>query len=353
MTVPSIPAAPGETILELPGGPGRGLAGMRRVAAFTSHPLARMILRRLIGLFVVVFFVITATFVMIHLTPGDPLAAATGNTPLTPDIRARLEHQYGFDRPFFTQYVRYLDHVVLKGDLGQSYTSDLHVSDLIKQRIRTSLELAGAALLLVLGVGVPLGMLAAVLTREGRNRPLELGYTGLTSIVGAIPDYLAGTILAFLFAVQFRLLPVAGAGSFKQLVLPALAVGLHSISNLSRIVRLETLNVLAQDYIRSARSERLPARLIYARHAFPNVLTAALTVGGLIFSGIIGGAVIVEIIYARPGLGSALVEAVINKNYPVVQGITIVLGVTVVVVTALVDILLGIADPRSLVAKEG
>jgi peptide/nickel transport system permease protein len=332
--------------------PGPPRMSLRRSVAVARHPLVRLVARRLVGLVVVVFVVITATFGMVHLIPGDPLEAASGGTVLTPDIRARLEHQYGFDESLPRQYVRYLDHVVLHGDLGQSYTSDLHVSDLIRQRAGTSLELAGAALVLVLGVGIPLGMLAAVATREGRHKPLELGFTGLTSVVGAIPDYLAGTLLAFLFAVQFRLLPVAGSGSFKQLVLPALAVSLHSIANLSRIVRLETLNVLAQDYIRTARSERLPMRLIYARHALPNVLTAALTVGGLIFSGIVGGAVIVETVFARNGLGSALVTAVINKDYPVIQGLMIVLGATVVVVTAIVDILLGVVDPRSL-AKEG
>jgi peptide/nickel transport system permease protein len=332
--------------------PSRPRISLRRSVAVTRHPLVRLVVRRLIGLVVVVYVVISATFVMVHVIPGDPLEAASGGTALTPDIRARLEHQYGFDKSLPQQYVRYLDHVVLHADLGQSYTSDLHVSDLIRQRSGASLQLAGAALILVLGVGIPLGMLAAVATREGRNKPLELGYTALTSVVGAIPDYLAGTVLAFLFAVQFRLLPVAGSGSFKFLILPALAVSLHSIANLSRIVRLETLNVLAQDYIRTARSERLPMRLIYARHALPNVLTAALTVGGLIFSGIIGGAVIVETIFARNGLGSSLVTAVINKDYPVIQGLMIVLGVTVVVVTAIVDILLGIVDPRTL-AKEG
>jgi peptide/nickel transport system permease protein len=330
----------------------QGPTHARRIGELAGHPLARLVVRRLIGLVVVVFVVITATFAMVQLIPGDPLQGASGGQQASPEVVKRLRHEYGFDRPLVSQYVRYLDHVVLHGDLGRSFQSDEHVSDLIRQRIGTSLELAGAALVLVLGLGVPLGMLAAVLTREGRHRRFELGFAGVTSIVGAIPDYLAGTVLAFVFAVQFRLLPVAGSAGLKELVLPALAVSLHSIANLSRIVRLETLNVLAQDYIRTARSERLPSSMLYVRHVFPNALTAALTVGGLIFSGIVGGAVIVEIVFARPGLGSALVEAVINKNYPVIQGITIVLGATVVVVTAIIDVLLGVADPRSL-AKEG
>jgi peptide/nickel transport system permease protein len=226
------------------------------------------------------------------------------------------------------------------------------VTEVIKERIRTSLELAGSALFLVLFLSIPLGMISGALTREGRHRRFEVGFAGVTSVLGSVPDYLTGTVLAFIFAVEHRYLPVAGAGGLKHLVLPALAVSLAPAMTLARIVRVETLNVLAQDYIRTARSERLPPRLVYARHAFPNVLTAALTVGGLIFSGIIGGAVIVENVFARPGLGTALVQAVIDKNYPIIQGVTLVLGITVVLVTAIVDILLGIVDPRSL-ARQG
>jgi peptide/nickel transport system permease protein len=132
------------------------------------------------------------------------------------------------------------------------------------------------------------------------------------------------------------------------LILPALAVSLSPVAALARIVRVETLTVLSQDYIRTARSKRLPGRVILFRHALPNVATAALTIGGLVFAGIIGGAVVVENVFNRPGLGSALVQAVINRQYPTVQGITLVLGLAVVVINTAVDILLGLIDPRSL-----
>jgi peptide/nickel transport system permease protein len=329
----------------------QSLARTRRAGALASHPLARLIVRRLIGLAIVVFVVISATFAMVRLVPGDPLVAAGAGATPTPEQLALFRHEFGFDHSLFHQYVSYLWRV-LHWHLGRSYQSDQHVEDLISQRLGTSLQLAGAAFVLVLAASIPLGMLAGAFTREGRHSRFELGFTGVTSVLGSVPDYVTGTVLAFLFAVQFRLLPVAGADNFRELILPAIAVSLAPAMTLARIVRVETLNVLAQDYIRTARSERLPARLVYARHALPNVLTAALTVGGLIFSGIIGGAVIVETVFSRPGLGSALVEAVINKNYPVIQGITIVLGATVVIVTAIVDILLGIVDPRSL-AKQG
>jgi peptide/nickel transport system permease protein len=194
-------------------------------------------------------------------------------------------------------------------------------------------------------------MFAGAHTREGRHRRMEFGFTSVTSVLAAIPDYLTGTILVFLFAVQFRLLPVAGSGSFEELILPAIAVSLGPTMSLSRIVRLETLNVLAQDYIRTARSQRLPARTIYLRHTLPNVVTAALTIGGVLFANIIGGTVIVENVFNRPGLGTALVNAVVAKQYVLVQGITLVLGLFVVVVNAVVDVTLGLLDPRTLASR--
>jgi peptide/nickel transport system permease protein len=167
-------------------------------------------------------------------------------------------------------------------------------------------------------------------------------------VIGALPEYLAGTFLAFVFAVWLRLLPVAGDAGWSSLVLPALAIALRPSAVLARIVRVETLNVLAQDYMRTARSKRLPVRLIYLRHTLPNVTTAALSIGGLLFAGLIGGAVVVENVFARPGLGTALVSAVMNRDYPVIQGLILMIGVAVAFVNLMVDVLQGILDPRSL-----
>jgi peptide/nickel transport system permease protein len=191
-------------------------------------------------------------------------------------------------------------------------------------------------------------MIAAALTQEGRHPRFERVFAAVTSVIGTVPDFLMATILAYIFAVQLRLLPVAGSGSFKTLILPALAVGLHSTATLARIVRVETLNVMAQGYIRTARSDRLPSWMIYIRHALPNAMATALTIGGLIFASVLGSAVVVEIVFARPGLGTALVHAVVQKDYPVIQGITLVLGIAVVLINTIVDVLLAILDPRSL-----
>jgi peptide/nickel transport system permease protein len=318
----------------------------RSVGFAVASPLARFLIRRLIGLAGVLAVLVVGVFCMVQLIPGDPVRSALGVDAQEADV-VRIRHENGFDLPFFAQLWRYVSHLA-HGDLGRSFTSAEDVSSIITGRIGSSLELAGAALAIVLIGGVTLGMLAAVLTREGRRPRFELGFAGATSILGALPDYLLGTILAFVFAVQFRLLPVAGSGGLKTLILPALAVSLHSTMTLARIVRVETLNVLAQDYIRTARSQRLPARIIYLRYALPNALTAALTVSGLIFASLIGGAVVVENVFARPGLGAALVDAVHSRQYVIVQGITLVLGCAVVLINTVVDLVIALIDPRSL-----
>jgi peptide/nickel transport system permease protein len=152
--------------------------------------------------------------------------------------------------------------------------------------------------------------------------------------------------------VFLRLLPVAGADNPLSVVLPALAISIRPIVVLARIVRVETLNVLAQDFIRTARSKRLPAVLLYGRHTLRNVITSALTIGGLVFTGLLGGTVVVENVFAWPGLGTVLVQAVLARDYPVIQGVTLFLGIAVVVVNTTIDLLLGVLDPRTAVRAQ-
>jgi peptide/nickel transport system permease protein len=167
-------------------------------------------------------------------------------------------------------------------------------------------------------------------------------------VLASIPEFLTATFLAFVFGVWLRLLPVAADASFRGAILPVIAISLGSTAFLMRIVRTETLNVLAMDYMRTARSKRLPARRIYLRHLLPNVVTSAFSVGGLVFANLIGGAVVVENVFARPGLGTALVASVLERDYPTTQGLILVLGIIVVVVNAIVDIVSALVDPRSL-----
>jgi peptide/nickel transport system permease protein len=325
------------TALAQPGSSGPSAARPGIVKSVRQNLWFRFAVRRLASLVFVFAFLIVGVFLMVQAIPGDPVTLSVG-AEATPDIIERMKKENGFDKPLFEQFTRYVSHLA-EGDLGRSFQTRQPVTELIRQRVGASLQLAGLALAIVLVCAVPLGLLAAALTREGRHRRVEVGFMSATSVVGALPELLIGTLLVFVFAVKLGWLPAGGAGTFEQLVLPAVTIALPAIMILSRVVRVETLNVLAQDY-------RAPT--IYFRHVLPNVLTATLTIAGLLFAGLIGGAVIVEIIFARPGLGQTLVYAILQKEYSVAQGIILVLAAAVVLINALVDFVLALLDPRSL-----
>lgn len=310
-------------------------------------PGVRLALRRAASLGIVLAALLVASFLIVRLIPGDPARTIAGFDASGEEVE-RVRQALGLDRPLLTQFVVYTRNA-LRLNFGESFVTSEPVTKIIADRLPETGQLALVALFLVLLLSVPLGMIAGALTREGRNRGAEITFTTVTSIGGALPEFLASTFLAFIFAVWLRWLPVAGADTSAAIILPALAISIRPIAILSRIVRVETLNVLAQDYIRTARSKRLPAGLLYLRHTLPNVLTAALTIGGLLFTGLLGGAVIVENVFAWPGLGTAVVSAVLARDYPVIQGVILMLGIAVVLVNTLVDVLLGIVDPRSLI----
>jgi peptide/nickel transport system permease protein len=313
---------------------------------------ARFLAQRLLGAVLVVFVLVILVFLMVRLIPGNPAQKHLGFSA-TPSAVAQLTRDLGLNHPLDVQFWNYIKNLV-HGNLGYSTqfsaageASSVSVGTIISQRIGSTLQLAVFGLVLVLVTAIPGGILAGVLTREGRHRRLEVLFTGSTSVLGAIPDFLAGTLLLFVFAVTLGLLPVSGTG-FNALILPAIAVALAPAAYLARIVRIETLNVLAQDYIATARSKRLPWRIIAFQHVLPNVLAPALTLGGLIFAQLIGGTILVEAVFNRPGLGTALVQAVTATDYPTVQGITLVLGLFVIGVNLVVDILIAVIDPRAL-----
>jgi peptide/nickel transport system permease protein len=316
------------------------------ISGFLRSPWLGFLGRRLIGLAVVLVALVAATMLMVRVIPGDVALNILGDNASEAD-RQLVRYELGINRPIPEQFVSYT-WGLFHGDMGKSFITKQPVSEIIANRLPKSAQLAAVSLLLVMLVSVPFGLAAGALTRDGRHRRFEVGFTAVSSVVGSVPQFLTATFLAFIFAVWLRLLPVAGSDTWEASVLPILSISLSPIFILSRIVRVETLNVLAKDYIRTARSKRLSAIRIYFRHALPNVLTAALTIGGLLFANLIGGAVLVENIFARAGLGTELVKAILAKDYPVVQGIVIVLGITVVVINTVVDIALSLLDPRTL-----
>jgi peptide/nickel transport system permease protein len=292
---------------------------------------------------------ITLAFTMIHLIPGDPVRTALG-AKAPQSLVAQRRHDLWLDRSLWDQYVHYL-HGLVTGDLGTSITSNLPVSDIISARLPSTAELAGLAFLVIMVLSVPIGMVAAVLTRDGRRRGTDLGFTTVTGLLATVPEFLLGVGLVVLFGVTLRWFPVGGKGGPESYVLPVAALSLGSIAALARIVRAETLNVLGQEYVRTAMSKELPARLLYLRHVLPNMLTATLTLGGLLLAGLIGGTVLVENVFAWPGLGTIVVSSVGNQDYPVAQAIVLMLGATVLVINALVDLVLGFLDPRSTIGR--
>ena len=311
-------------------------------------PWPRFLLRRLGNLAAILAALVVVSFLMVHLIPGDPVQRIVG-IDATAEYIAAARVKLGVDRPLPEQFFAYVNDLA-HGRLGTSFVDQEPVAQIVRERLPFTLALAGAALAFVGVFGFVLGLACAIAARDGRRAWLEHGFTGITGMAGAAPELIAAILLAYVFAVTLRWLPVSGAGSASSVILPALAIGIRPALNLARVVRVEASNVLRSDYIRTARSKRLPAWLIYGRHMAPNVATAALTIAGLLFPFLIGGTVVVENVFAWPGLGTSVVHAVITADYPVIQGLVLLLGLIVVLTNTIVDVLLGILDPRSLVA---
>jgi peptide/nickel transport system permease protein len=324
-------------------------ANVRPLRSLADNAWVRFAIRRLGRLAVSVWVVITAAFLMIHLIPGDPVRAALGATAPLDLVNARRE-QLGLNDPLWLQYAHYLRNL-FHGDMGISMISSLPVSDVISDRYPATLELALYSFALAVLIAVPLGVVMAVLTRGGRRRSTELVFTSTSVVVAAIPEFLIGTALVYVFAVSLEWAPVAGRGGPGSYVLPVLSLAIGPAALLARIVRVETLSVLQADYVRTARAKRLPDRLVYLRHALPNSLTASLTVAGLFLGGLVGGTVLVENVFAWPGLGSTIVQSILAKDYPVVQGVVLVYGLGVLLVNLVVDVALALLDPRSTIRE--
>ena len=237
------------------------------------------------------------------------------------------------------------------GELGTSVTSQLPVSTVISERLPATLNLALLAFAVSILLAFPLGLLMGVLTRGGRARRAELAFSAGSVTLGVIPEFVLGVGLVYVFAVKLGWLPVAGRSGADSYLLPVLALSIAPAATLARIMRVEMQAVLSADYVRTARAKRLPAVRVYVQHALPNALTASITLGGLLLSGLVAGTVLVENIYAWPGLGTTIVESILAKDYPVVQGIVLVYGAGVLLVNLLVDVTLARLDPRSTIRE--
>jgi peptide/nickel transport system permease protein len=313
------------------------------------NPWLRFAIRRFTRLVVSVLVLLSAAFLMIHLIPGDPVRAALGPVAAQSVVDAQRE-SLGLNDPLWSQYLQFLQHL-FTGNLGTSITTGLPVSDVIRDRLPATVQLAVAAFLVAVLIALPLGLAMGVLTRAGRRPKAELTFTSTSVVLAAIPEFLLAVGLVYVFAVQLHWFPVAGRGNVSSYVLPVLSLAVGPAAVLARICRVELLAVLQTDYLRTARAKRLPALAIYLRHALPNAVTATITLGGLLLGGMVAGTVLVENVFGWPGLGSTIVSSILAKDYPLVQGVVLVYGVGVLLVNLAVDVALALLDPRSTIRE--
>jgi ABC-type dipeptide/oligopeptide/nickel transport system permease component len=284
--------------------------------------------------------VVTLVFVVLRVIPGDPAIQLAGDTAQRQDVEA-VRRELGLDRPMGVQYLDYLRRVAT-GDLGVSFRTRSPVSAEIAARLGATLELAGAATVLTAVVGILAGA-AAAHRRRGTldNLLLAGGVFGLS-----LPSFWVGLVLIWLFAVQWHLLPVGGRGGLETLVLPAVSLALGPTAIMARTVRATMVDVLREDYVRTARAKGLPERVVLFSHALRNALLPAITLVGLNFGALLGGAVIVEAVFSWPGLGQLLLAALQTRDFPVIQGVTLALGVLFMLANLLVDLSYAVVDPR-------
>jgi peptide/nickel transport system permease protein len=324
-------------------------AAPRLFMGLTDNAWVRFAIRRLGRLLISLWVLVTASFLMIHLIPGDPVRASLGISAPVSLVNARRE-ALGLNDPIWLQYVHYL-RGLFTGDFGVSMTSQLPVSDVIAERLPATVQLAVLAFTVAIAVAIPLGVLMGVRTRNGRGRRSELAFTSSSVVLGTIPDFFLGVALVYVFGVHLGWLPVAGRSGPDSYVLPVVSLAVGPAVVLARIVRVEMVAVLQADYVRTARAKRLRAPAIYFRHALPNALTSSITLGGLLLSALVAGTVLVENVFAWPGLGSTIVQSILAKDYPVVQAIVLVYGTGVLLVNLAVDVALALLDPRSTIRE--
>ncbi|MHA6616403.1 ABC transporter permease [Pseudonocardia sp. DLS-67] len=313
-----------------------------------ERPWLRFGLQRLGGLLLSFAVLVTVTFVIVPLIPGDPAVAVAGLEASGTEIAA-IRQELGLDQPLYAQFLDYVGGL-LTLDLGTSFSSGQDVATVILARLPFTAELALFAIGLVLLISVPVGMLVAFLTHGGRRSWLDHSFNLVTSLVYSVPQYVMATLLVVVLAVGLGLFPAAGAETLSSLVLPTLALTLLPTCVVSRVVRRETAVVLDQDYIRTARGWRIGQLRMFGRYVLPNVITTTLTLSGLILAAQLGGAVVIETVFAWPGLGQGIVEAILSRDYPVIRGTILVLGLMATLIIIAVDVILAIIDPRSIEA---
>jgi len=301
--------------------------------------MAREILRRVLRAVAALLVVTAVVFTLLHVS-GDP-AYILLTPEASPEDRAAFRAEYGLDRPVWVQYGRYLGRLA-QGDFGQSLSFRMPAAAVALERLPATLELTLAAMVLAVLVSVP----AAVLAAMRRGTLFDRVLMGFTLIGQTVPTFWLGMVMILVLAVRFHLFPASGRGGVLHLVMPATALALWLTALLARVTRSEMIEALEQDYVRTARAKGLTERGIAARHALKNALLPIITVMGLQFGGLLGGAVMTETVFAWPGVGTLILDAILKKDFPVVLAGVIIVAMGFIVVNLLLDLLYTVLDPR-------
>lgn len=300
----------------------------------------RYALRRIIGIVPVLFFTWSVVFVVLQLIPGDPVNLMLAGVPASQEVRDRERERLGLDRPLAERYVTFLGRAAT-GDLGESYRSREPVTKMIVEQAPATLQLAAGGLAVGLSVGLILGMVAGL-----RPNTWIDTFCMVFALAGiSLPSFWIGMVLIYVFGMTLGWVPIVGTG-LSALILPSISVGLYIAGGFARLVRASMIEAMNQDYIRTARAKGLSRGRIAFKHALRNALIPPVTLLGIQIAVLIGGAVVTENVFARPGLGTMLVDAVLTKDLPLVQALVVYTTAVYVLINLIVDLLYGVIDPR-------
>lgn len=310
--------------------------------------MAKYIIKRILWIIPVILGVVLIVYAISYFSPGDPVMTLLGTENYSQEKYDEMAKAFGLDKPFFTQYFNYLKNVFLHGDFGISYTFRTSISKEIATRAVYSLKLGFFSILLTVLLAIPLGVLSATKQYSASDYTLTI----VSMFLAGMPNFWFALMLMLLFSVELGWLPATGVGTIWHWVMPVASLGLSTMASTLRMTRSSMLEVIRQDYVRTARAKGLAEGTITRRHILKNALIPVITVVGMHLGTIIGGSVIVETIFNMPGVGSYMMTAINNRDYPALNGCVLVLSLSVCVVNLIVDILYAYVDPRIKVQYE-
>ena len=307
--------------------------------------MLKFTMKRLVYLVLVLVGVSFLVFLLLYMTPGDPVRMMLGESA-TPEAQAELRLELGLDDPFLVQYGRYIKNIVVHQDLGTSYSTRRPVLDEIMTVFPNTVKLATAAIIIAVILGTFLGIVSAV----RQNSLLDNAVMVLALIGTSAPIFWIGILMIILFSVNLGWLPPSGFGSFKQLIMPALALGMQSTAVVARMTRSSMLEVIRQDFVKTARAKGQKESVVIMKHVFRNALIPVITVVGLQFGTLLGGAMLTEVVFSIPGVGRLMIEAIKQRDFPIVQGSVLFVAACFSLVNLAVALLYAVVDPK--VSKE-